>query len=228
MNNRVLVIAAHPDDELLGCGGTVAKHVLQSDIVSTHIIAEGFTSRNSSNSSNSSLALLHQEAIQANHIIGVTDVHIHQFPDNKLDTISRLELIKVIEAIIDNTQPDIIYTHHIGDVNIDHRRIHEAVITATRPMPHSLKPTLLFFETQSSTEWQPIGSAPPFIPNWFVDISETLELKMRALSTYESEMRPWPHARSLQGVEYLARWRGCSAGINAAEAFLLGRKILSI
>lgn len=225
MKERVLVIAAHPDDELLGCGGTLAKHILMKDIVSTHILAEGVTSRGG-NELDTALEGLKKEAIIANEIIGVTEVNLHDFPDNLLDTISRLELTKFIEKIISEFKPTIIYTHHTGDLNIDHRRIHEAVVTATRPIPGTDKPTLLFFETQSSTEWQPPGSATPFQPNWFVDITDTVDAKLKALSKYESEMRPWPHARSCESVEYLARLRGATIGVNAAEAFVLGRKIL--
>lgn len=225
MKKRVLVIAAHPDDELLGCGGTLAKHVLMKDIVSTHILAEGVTSRGA-NGLDKALDGLKKEALIANEIIGVTDINLHDFPDNLLDTISRLELIKFIEKIISEFKPTVIYTHHTGDVNIDHRRIHEAVVTATRPLPGSDKPTLLFFETQSSTEWQPPGSATPFQPNWFVDISDTIDAKLQALAEYKSEMRPWPHARSCEAIEYLARLRGATIGVNAAEAFVLGRNVL--
>lgn len=219
---KILVIAAHPDDEILGCGGTIATHIAKGDQVQTHILAEGITSRKQSGQ-NEELSYLHQSAIEANKILGVNDIHLHHFPDNSMDTVSRLEVTQQVEKIITHFEPDIIYTHHVGDVNIDHRRIHEALVIATRPMPSGLRPTLLFFEVMSSTEWQTPGSAPAFMPNWYQNISEYLDLKIKALEAYSCEMRPWPHARSIEALEYLARWRGSNVGCDAAEAFMLGR-----
>lgn len=228
-NKKVLVLAAHPDDEILGCGGTIAKHVRQGDEVNVVILAEGITSRDrhrDREKHQEELMSLAEAAKQANQILGVSSLQLYNFPDNRMDSIERLEIIKVVEEFIEQIKPDIVYTHHIGDVNIDHRRIHEAVVTACRPMPNKHRiETLLFFEVASSTEWQPPGSASPFVPNWYVDISETLDLKLRALRAYQSEMRDWPHARSIPALEYLAKWRGANIGVNAAEAFILGRKL---
>jgi LmbE family N-acetylglucosaminyl deacetylase len=142
-----------------------------------------------------------------------------------MDTVSLLEIVRVVEGLITHYQPDVIFTHHVGDVNIDHKRIHEAVVTACRPQSGLPVKTLFSFEVPSSTEWQLPGSAPHFAPNWFIDISVTLERKIAALNAYADELRPWPHSRSHQGVTYLARWRGASAGMNAAEAFILGRHL---
>ncbi|WP_445636141.1 PIG-L deacetylase family protein [Nostoc sp. DSM 114161] len=224
-----MVIGAHPDDEVLGCGGTIAKHIQQGDRVDVLILAEGATSRTPQRDRQklqNELSALAEAAHQASEILGVTSLKLHDFPDNRMDSCNLLDIIKVIEQEIIKYQPDTIYTHHNGDVNIDHRRIHEAVITATRPIPGSTVKTLLFFEVASSTEWQTPGSAPAFTPNWFVDISETLSLKLKALVVYESEMRPWPHARSMEALEHLARWRGASVGLKAAEAFVLGRNLI--
>ena len=121
--------------------------------------------------------------------------------------------------------PQVVYVHHAGDVNVDHRRLHEAVVTACRPMPGHSVQRLLSFEVVSSTEWQPPGSAPSFQPNYFVDISAQWERKREALSVYSSEMRPWPHARSIEAVEHLARWRGAQVGLEAVEAFSLLRQV---
>jgi N-acetylglucosamine malate deacetylase 1 len=227
---KILVVAAHPDDEVLGCGGTIAKHTQQGDRVHVLILAEGATSRapqRDRQKLQNELSSLAEAAHQASEILGVTSLKLHDFPDNRMDSCDLLDIIKVIEQETIKYQPDIIYTHHNGDVNIDHRRIHEAVITATRPIPSNTVKTLLFFEVASSTEWQTPSSAPIFAPNWFVDISETLSLKMKALAAYESEMRPWPHARSILALEHLARWRGASVGVEAAEAFILGRNLIS-
>jgi LmbE family N-acetylglucosaminyl deacetylase len=136
-----------------------------------------------------------------------------------------LDLIKKVEAFIQSVKPDIIYTHHFGDLNVDHRRVNEAVVTACRPMPGNQVQTLLSFEVLSSTEWQTPSANNAFAPNWYVDISDTLDLKKEALGIYSSELRSWPHPRSFEGIQHLAQWRGTCVGLNAAEAFVLGRKI---
>ncbi len=225
---KVLVVAAHPDDEVLGCGGTIAKHSQQGDEVHVIILAEGATSRDAKRDRHkreSELSALAQAARQASDILGVKSLTLHDFPDNRMDSCDLLDIIKVVEQAVDRYSPDIIYTHHGGDLNIDHRRIHEAVVTAARPVPGNWIETLLFFEVASSTEWQIPGSAPLFSPNWFVDISDTLNVKLKALETYQSEMRSWPHARSLEALAALAKWRGANIGVEASEAFILGRHI---
>ena len=225
---NVLVVVAHPDDEVLGCGGTIAKHVKNGDNVYVVILAEGITSRGVRPDKNfrmKGLEELKEAAYKANDILGVTKLILKSFPDNRLDSVDRLDLIKEVEDLISNFKPAIIYTHHSGDVNIDHRRIHEAVVTACRPVPGCCVKHLLFFEVASSTEWQPPQSSLQFMPNWFVDISETLNKKLNALQVYSCEMRGFPHARSIDALKYLAMWRGASVGVNAAEAFMLGRNV---
>lgn len=224
MSRSVLVVAAHPDDEVLGCGGTMARHAAEGDTVNVAIVAEGITSRGGAGAADG-LAELAAAARAANAILGVAAVRLLGLPDNRLDGMDRLDLVQRVEALVAEFRPDIIYTHHAGDLNVDHRRVHEAVVTAARPLPGCAVTTLLFFEVASSTEWQPPGSAVPFVPSWFVDISAELERKEAALRAYSGEMRPWPHARSVQAVSHLARWRGASAGMEAAEAFMLGRHL---
>lgn len=221
---KILIVVAHPDDEVLGCGGTMAGHVKQGDQVNVLILSEGVTARDD-HGEHYEISQREQAAQKANDILGVTSLVLHDFPDNRLDSIDRLDVIKVIEKSINQIKPEVIYTHHSGDVNIDHRRVHEAVIAACRPQPGHCVRRLLFFEVASSTEWQPGTSAPFFMPNWFVDISKTLDLKMKALDAYTFEMRQFPHPRSLRALEYLARWRGAIVGVDAAEAFILGREI---
>ena len=164
-------------------------------------------------------------AQKACDILGVKSVSFGDFPDNRMDTIALLDVIKAVEERIAEYRPDTVFTHHVGDVNIDHRRTHEAVVTACRPQGGLPVKTILCFEVPSSTEWQLPGSAPAFAPNWFVDISGTLDRKLAALDAYAAELRPWPHPRSRQGVEYLAHWRGGTVGTDAAEAFMLGRQL---
>lgn len=228
MTKKILVVAAHPDDEILGCGGTIAKHACAGDEVHVVIMAEGVTSRSQQRSPDlhrQELGGLADVARKANALLGAVSVTLHGLPDNRMDSLDRLDVIKLVEEEIGRVQPEVVYTHHIGDLNIDHRIIHESVLTACRPQPLSPVKTVLFFEVPSSTEWMPATSAPHFGPNWFVDISDTLELKLKALDCYQSEMRPWPHARSVQALEHLARWRGASVGMEAAEAFVLGRRL---
>jgi LmbE family N-acetylglucosaminyl deacetylase len=226
---NVLIIAAHPDDEVLGCGGTIAKHVENGDEVHVVILAEGVTSRDLRRERESragELSQLAQAAQEAGRILGVQSVELHDFPDNRMDSVDLLDVVKVVETAIDRYKPDMVYTHHAGDVNIDHRIVHQAVVAACRPLPGQCVKTLLFFEVPSSSEWQTPSSAPAFFPNYFVDISDCLNKKLQALEAYRSEMRPWPHPRSMAAVEHLTRWRGATIGIEAAEGFVLGRKVI--
>ena len=198
MSNSILVVAAHPDDEVLGCGGTIARHADAGDHVQVLIVAEGATSRKLHRDrlqSGDKVSALAQAAHSAGSILGAAGVELLNLPDNRLDSLDRLDLIKQIEARIDLQRPQVVYVHHCGDVNVDHRRLHEAVVTACRPMPGQPVQRLLSFEVASSSEWQPPGSAPVFQPNWFVDISSQWQRKQEALTAYASEMRPWPHAR---------------------------------
>ena len=225
---KVLVVAAHPDDEVLGCGGTIARHVDAGDQVQVLIVAEGATSRLQKRDrlqADEELSNLAQSAQRAGSILGAAGVELLDLPDNRLDSLDRLDLIKRIEQRIDQHQPQVVYVHHAGDVNVDHRRLHEAVVTACRPTPGHPVKRLLSFEVASSTEWQPPGSASVFQPNWFVDISVQWQRKREALVAYASEMRPWPRARSLEALEHLARWRGAQVGVEAAEAFCLLRQL---
>lgn len=228
MKTTILVVAAHPDDEILGCGGTIARHADAGDDVHVVIMAEGITSRNQTRNIDThrhELERLGDIARDANRLLGATSVTLHGLPDNRLDSVDRLDVTKLIEEELARLRPSVVYTHHAGDLNIDHRVVHDSVVTACRPLPGSSVRTLAFFEVPSSTEWQTPASGSVFAPNWFTDITETLPAKLKALRVYRSEMRPWPHPRSLKAVEHLAHWRGASNGIHAAEAFMLGRHL---
>jgi LmbE family N-acetylglucosaminyl deacetylase len=230
MAERVLVIAAHPDDEILGCGGTIAAHARRGDEVHVAILAEGVTGRDAQRDRDGKLhqiSELARQAEEANRSLGAKSVEVMDLPDNRMDSVDLLEVVKKIEIIVGRHKPGIVYTHHAGDVNVDHVLTHKAVVTACRPQPGSSVKTLLFFEVLSSTDYQTAESAPAFTPNYFVDIGKTLDAKLKALEIYKGEMRPWPHARSLKTVEHLARLRGSSVGLEAAEAFILGRGIVS-
>ncbi|MCK4264789.1 PIG-L family deacetylase [Candidatus Babeliales bacterium] len=224
---KIGIIAAHPDDEILGCGGAVAKHVKNGDEVHVLIVAEGITARDTKRdveARKDGLEFLSNCSKRANEILGVSSLTMNNFPDNRMDSIERLDVIKLIEKFIKNISPEVIYTHFVNDVNIDHRRVHDSVIAACRQLPGSIVKRLLFFEIASSTEWRPPLGAT-FSPNWFVDVSDTLSTKLKALEAYNSEMRDFPHPRSLKALEYLSRWRGATIGVDAAEAFVLGRNV---
>jgi len=222
MNKIVLVIAAHTDDEALGCGGTIARHVAEGDKVYAVFIADGVTSRLKADQND--LISRNSAAEQARKVLGIHESYYLGLPDNRLDSIPLIVVIQSIEPIISRLQPNIIYTHHSGDLNIDHQITHQAVMTACRPMPGSGLLEIYAFEVVSSTEWATPGHNP-FIPNVFIDISSYIETKQSALACYQTEMRIEPHTRSLKNIEYLARHRGHCVGMYAAEAFMMIRML---
>lgn len=225
---NVLVVAAHPDDEVLGCGGTLARLSGEGCAVHVLVLADGESSRVGSPAEMppALLAARRAAARTAGEILGCASVDLRDLPDNRLDSIPQLDVIKIIEACIDRIKPATVFTHHGGDVNIDHRIIHEAVLAACRPQPGSTVKELYFFEVPSSTAWRTAASGHPFEPNRFVDVTTSLPAKLKALEAYADEVRPFPHARSVRAVEALARWRGATAGVEAAEAFVVGRQLV--
>ena len=218
------MVAAHPDDEVLGCGGYIANQVKSGDEVLVTFLSDGVTSRQGNLGLQEIEARRHAASLAAK-VLGVSDVSFGDFPDNKLDAVPLLEIIKSIEAVVERVRPQIVLTHFGGDLNIDHRIVNQAVLTACRPTVDQVVKQIMFFEVSSSTEWQVPTEGEAFVPNWFEDISQTLELKVKALLMYEHELREWPHPRSVKAIEHLAHWRGASCGVDAAEAFVLGRRI---
>lgn len=228
MAKHVLVVAAHPDDEVLGVGGTILRHTDQGDRVRILIMAEGLTSRAGQRDVDQfhvALEELHDKAKKVGDILGAENVQLFNFPDNRMDGRELLDVVKAVEGEVDQFLPDVVYTHHAGDVNVDHTYTHNAVVTACRSLPGQCVKELYFFETPSSTEWQMQTADKVFLPNMYVDIAEMFSKKMQALELYESEMRDYPHSRSYKAVEILARYRGYAAGIALAEAFSVGRII---
>lgn len=227
MNNKTaLVIAAHPDDEVLGCGGYMAKLSANGWKVFVLIMAEGATSRQASRDRPAAaveLSALQGAAQAAAGILGAELLEMLDFPDNRMDSVDLLDVVKAIERSVAACKPALVLTHHVSDVNIDHTVINNAVAAACRPCGPNPVEQLLFFEVPSSTEWRPAGTSRPFEPGYFVDISGFLGAKKQALEAYASEMRPFPHPRSTEAVEHLARWRGATVGVAAAEAFVVGR-----
>lgn len=221
---NVLVVAAHPDDEALGCGGTMAKHADAGDEVNVIFLADGVSARDSAKTE-IELANRNSAASDACKMLGVNKAYTLGFPDNRMDTIALLDIVKEVEKVIDEIRPEVIYTHHAGDLNIDHQIAQQAVMTACRPQPDFCVREIYRFEVLSSTEWSAPDATNVFIPNKFVDISDTIEKKLEALKCYQEEMRNFPHSRSLQSIEALAKYRGASVGKHAAEAFYVSRII---
>ncbi len=221
--NNILVIAAHPDDEILGPGATVRKLVDCGNTVNCVILGEGITSRGSNrdNTSKCKLDEIKKDTYEAARIIGYKDVLFSDLPDNRFDGINLLNIVKEVEKYIFQLRPDIIYTHHYGDLNIDHRRTFEAVITACRPMCDSIVKEVYCFETPSSTEWNFKYGENTFKPNVFVDVEKTIDYKLKAIECYKSELRDYPHPRSVKAMEIIAARWGTVCGKNYAEAFEL-------
>ena len=227
-NKKILVVVAHPDDELLGLGATMHKLINEQQCcVRVIILGEGITSRSDERNPEkwAEELKIHRKNIEdARKSIGYESVGIYNFPDNRFDTVALLDIIKVIEKEKKIFEPEIIFTHHGGDVNIDHQRTFEAVVTATRPMEQEKVNTVITFETPSGTEW--IASSDPrrFIPNLFIEISKDhLDAKIKGMESYEFEKRGYPHPRSPEALIILAQQRGIIVGKKYAEAFSLIR-----
>ncbi|EAK0442055.1 PIG-L family deacetylase [Campylobacter lari] len=213
-NNKILIIAAHPDDEVLGCFGTIAKYIQEGYEAYTLILGEGKTSReiNSENEQE----ILEDELFKANNLLGIKKVFRKFFPDNAFDKIPLLEIVKSIEEVKNEIKPNIIFTHYEKDLNIDHQITYKATITATRSLQEESVKEIYSFEILSSTEWNyPLS----FQPDVFFDISETLDLKLKAMSFYQSELRNYPHPRSLEGIKINAQYQGMRVGLQYAEVF---------
>lgn len=229
-NKKIMVVAAHPDDELLGLGATMHK-LIRSSGVKTHVVilGEGLTSRSDKRDIGKWKEDLEQhrnDIESAKTEIGYHSVSLHDFPDNRFDTVALLDLIKVVEKEKSEFQPDIIFTHHGGDVNIDHQRTFEAVITACRPMEDEITKTIISFETPSGTEWRASTDPRHFIPNWFVEVSEEdIQAKINGMEKYRFEKRDYPHPRSAEALKVHAKNVGITIGCEYAEQFCLVRSL---
>lgn len=218
---KILIVAAHPDDEVLGCGASVARWTRGGADVSIGILGEGLTSRKEAVEP-AAIDALHDTARRAAALLGARAFFSTRFPDNRFDTVPLLDLVRVVEGWVERTQPDVVFTHHPGDLNIDHALTHRAVLTATRP--GGTVRSVFAFEIHSSTEWA-FGQFAAFRPNVFLDVSATLDAKIQALGLYDGEMRRFPHPRSAEALRSSAlRW-GAAAGLPAAEAFELVRAV---
>ena len=221
---NILVVAAHPDDEILGCGGSLLKYKKRGYSINLIFFTDGVGSRNKKNLIKKKKSRLNA-AIKVSKILGCKKPMFNQFPDNELDKISNLKLVKIIEKEILRIKPEIIFTHFKNDLNIDHKKINQALVTACRPQKNRIIKKILFFEVPSSTEWQIDKSKNIFNPNWFENITHEFKMKIKAIKCYKEELRKSPHPRSIDGITSLNKWRGSTIGVKYAEAFMLGRFI---
>lgn len=229
-NKRIMIVVAHPDDELLGLGATM-NMLIQKYNIKTHLIilGEGITSRSDIRDSKlwEQELILHKQNIQnAREAIGYHGVSVYDFPDNRFDSVALLDIVKIIEKEKSFFEPEVIFTHHGGDLNIDHQRTFEAVMTSSRPMSDEKVKTIVTFETMSGTEWRASSDPRHFIPNMFVEVKvENIQAKIKAMESYEFEKRLYPHPRSPEALKITAQRWGIANGVDYAEAFCLIRNI---
>jgi LmbE family N-acetylglucosaminyl deacetylase len=213
---NVLVIAPHCLDEILGCGGTVARHIKEGDKVNSVILFGDGQNKDAERRKN---------AIGAANILGANTPNFLGFPENRSDTIALLDIVIVLEKLLNNLRPDIVYVNHGGNLNIDHQTTYKAAVTALRPAPGCPTKSIYTYETLSSTDWAPSSQGFNFLPSHFVIIQDFLEKKNKALMLYNGDVRPPPHSRSIPSLNSMAIVRGCSMGIDAAEAFMVLRQL---
>lgn len=226
--HNILVIAAHPDDEILGLGATISRLTKEGNTANAVILGEGLTSRKNSRmeTTKSDLDKLKSQTLAASRKVGYSNVEFADLPDNRFDSVDLLDVIKIVQTYVEKYHPDTIFTHHYGDLNIDHRITFDAVITACRPVNDYVVKHIVCFETPSSTEWNIKYGDSLFKPNLFIDVAGTLEQKLSAMEEYLSESTTFPHPRSEEALTIIAKRWGTVVGVNAAEAFEIIRSVL--
>lgn len=217
-----LVVATHPDDEVLGCGGAMARHSGQGDEVHVLVVTRGIPEMFPPEQ----IAETRDELCAAHRILGVASAHFLDFPAPRLDIVPRHELADAMSKVIQSLRPSVVYLPHGGDIHADHQAVYQATLVAARPVNACPVRQLLCYETLSETEWGPTFGASAFVPNVFVDISDYLECKLEAMSCYHTQLKNPPHPRSLRAIEALAQLRGSTVSLQAAEAFMLVRQII--
>lgn len=222
---KILVVAAHPDDEIYGMGGTMAKMAAEGHEIHVLIVTDGCTAQYAHREDlQQIIAKKQEEAQNANGLLGVKQVHFGMLPDMRLDTVPHVEVNRVIEEAVRQVQPDAVYTHFYGDVNLDHQMVYRSTLVAVRPVPGQCVKELYCYFVPSSTEWNVQLTHTAFLPNVMADISRYSDLKEQALQAYQTELRAYPHPRSAQYVREMDRACGLQWGIGSAERFMLLRK----
>ena len=223
-----MVVAAHPDDELIGLGATMHK-LIKEEAVIAHVVilGEGITSRSDTRDPEKWKKVLEEHHANMNAAgthIGYKSINSYNFSDNRFDSHALLDIVKVVEKEKEEFKPDIIFTHNAGDLNVDHRYTFQAVMTATRPMADEKVKAVICFETNSATDWQYSRHPEQFHPNLYIEINEEdLQAKIDALAEYKFEIRDYPHPRSAKAMRVLAEYRGYTSGSEMAEAFEIVR-----
>lgn len=221
--NKFLVVAAHPDDELIGCGGSLIK-LKKKNIINTIFLSDGESSRKTNKVQNK-IIKRRNDCLKAFKYLKLNEPEFYNFPDNKMDTVPFLDIVKIIESKIMKFKPDTIITHFENCLNIDHRITFKAVVTACRPLKNVSVRNILSFEVPSSTDWA-LLSKKSFNPNFYVDITGQINKKIASLKFYNSEMKKFPHSRSKKNIKALAQIRGAASGVRFAEAFYLSRCVI--
>ena len=220
-----LVVASHPDDEILGCGGTISKLSDKGIDCRSLILSKGILSRDIKGiSSKKAISKLLENTKSASKIIGYKKHYQFDFPDNQFDTVPLLQIVKKIEQVIEEFKPQTIFTHHLGDLNKDHVITHRASLIASRPMEGNFITNVVTFETPSSSEWS-FSQFENFQPNLFINIEKSIEKKIAAMNAYDNEIRSFPHPRSSENLKAISEYRGSSVGMKKAEAFQIVRSI---
>jgi LmbE family N-acetylglucosaminyl deacetylase len=217
----VLVVAAHPDDELLGAGATLALHARRGDAVHAVVMSEGVTARYEEPMKEA----LEKAGRMAADCLGLKSIRFEKFPDQRMDTVPLVEVTQCIEAIVEEIQPSTVYTHFPGDVNADHGVVARAAWTACRPYRFPGVTHFAVFETPSSTEWGWPLPGEGFQPNRYVNVTATIDAKVEALECYESELRHYPHPRSARAIRERAAYWGSHVGYAAVEPFMVLREV---
>jgi len=217
---KILVVCAHPDDETLGMGGTIALYSKRNDEVFVLIFTEGESARGKKLSK---ILRRKNQAKKACEILGIKKIKFLNYADQKLDTIALSDLSKKIELVVKEWNPEIVYTHFWNDINQDHRQVYEATSIAVRPLPSSKISQFIVFETPSSTEWS--SKKKSFTPNLFVNVKKTLKIKIEAFEQYKNEIMQYPHPRSKEGVMNRAKYWGNIVGMEFAEPFMIVREL---
>jgi LmbE family N-acetylglucosaminyl deacetylase len=220
---KILVIVAHSDDESFGCGGLIKKLSLKKNNIKIISFSNGVSSRK--NQKKKEIINRKLNSIKASKILGFEWLAQYDYPDNQLDKISLLEIIKLIEDHKNKFKPHIVLTHNFSDLNIDHRKIAEAALTAFRPEPNEKLESFLTFEVPSSTDYRILKNKKNFLPNYFVNIENVIKYKIDAIKSYKNEVRKYPHSRSMTGIKNLNKLRGNQVGLKYAEAYEIIRKI---
>lgn len=221
MKKKILILAPHPDDEVLGCGGLIRKKSESGHQVYVLVATRGSAKRYSEER----VANVRKEALQAHAILGVTETLFLDFPAPDLDMVSKADMSGEIAKVLKKLEIEELYLPHRGDIHHDHQAIFNAGLVAARPTGGNTVKMVYAYETLSETEWAAPFASDAFIPNYFVDVSKHFDHKLRAMEQFKSQLREFPNSRSLEAISSLAKFRGCTVGFNYAEAFMVIRVI---